>query len=63
MFSAQTLFAGNRALRLSTWEGTRMSETLTEETLPSYSYNSMDDDEEPFIQKVNKYMWVEHLKF
>ena len=54
MFSAQTLFAGNRALRLSTWEGTRMSETLTEETLPSYSYNSMDDDEEPFIQKVHK---------
>ena len=55
MFSVQAVFAGSRAMRLSTWEGTRMSETL-EETLPSYTYNSMDDDEEPFIQKVHKYM-------
>ena len=56
MFSAQALFAGSRALRLSTWEGTRMSDTSVEETLPSYTFNNMDDDEEPCVQKVHKYM-------
>ena len=55
LFFAQALFAGSRGLRLSTWEGTKVSETL-DETPPSYPYNSTDDDDEPFIQKVHKYM-------